>query len=215
MKTSTNKIFKDLFTRFSEINHLENQIKQAVKLIVTAKKNQNKILVCGNGGSCTDAEHISGELNKSFILKREIPEALYKKIKEVFPNDADMFLQNLQQGVPTISLPSLVATNTAYNNDNLPQLTYAQLVYSLSSQGDILICLSTSGNSLNVVNAAKIAKVLGVKVISLTGRTGGKLKEFSDILINVSEEMCYRVQELHVPIYHTICMAVESELFGE
>ena len=110
MKTSTNKIFKDLFTRFSEINHLENQIKQAVKLIVTAKKNQNKILVCGNGGSCTDAEHISGELNKSFILKREIPKALYKKIKELFPNDADMFLQNLQQGVPTISLPQRLQT---------------------------------------------------------------------------------------------------------
>ena len=215
MKKTTLDLIDNLLTRKPELEYLKNALIDATQMICEARASQNKILVCGNGGSYSDAEHIAGEFNKSFCLKRPIPDELYNKLKSEFPEDADSFKENLEQGIPCIPLPSIVASNTAFNNDKNADFTYAQMTYALGKPNDILICISTSGNSKNVVYPAKLAKTLGIKVISLTGETGGKLKNLSNILLNAPEKETYLVQEHHLSIYHTLCLSVENEIFGK
>ena len=170
-----------------------------------------KILLCGNGGSAADSEHIAGELLKGFLTKRT-------------PNDRELtglslalgseeLAGKLQRGIPAIPLPSMSAAISAFSNDVDPELVYAQLVYALGKKGDVLIGLSTSGNSKNVVHAIKIAKSLGIKTIALTGRDGGELKNIADVTIRVPATETYKVQEYHLPIYHAICAEAERILF--
>ena len=214
MKDKSTYFINDLIERHSELEYLRKPITDAVKAICGMKE-YNKILLCGNGGSAADSEHMAGELNKGFILKRKIDNKLVAKLNKQFPEDAEMFEKHLQNGIQSIPLGSLTGTNTAYLNDCEPSLLFAQGVNVFGKSGDILVCFSTSGNSKNVVNAAKLAKLKGLTIISLTGESGGKLKDLSDILLNAPSSVTHLIQEYHLPIYHTICLAVENEIFGE
>ena len=214
MKQRTLDIKKDFFERHTDLTYLDEPITKAITLIVNLKK-ENKILLCGNGGSAADCEHIAGEFLKSFELKRKLSEKMYKKLKDLYGDEGTFIADNLQQAVKAIPLTSFCAYNTAFLNDCNEKMMFAQLVNALGIKDDILISISTSGNSKNVVYASMLAKTMGIKVIALTGETGGKLKDIADITINVPSKRVYRIQEYHLPIYHLICLCVESELFEE
>jgi len=161
--------------------------------------------------------HIVGELMKGFLLPRKLqdfkPEFI-KRATELFPNDVNYFNANLQCALPAISLVSETALNTAFANDNAPDLSFAQQVLGIGREGDVLLAISTSGNSENVIYAVEVAKIIGVKSIAMTGRRGGKLKHISDISVCVPADSSYTIQEYHLPIYHMLCLAVENEFFG-
>ena len=214
MKQRTLEIKKDFFERHTDLMYLDEQITKSIELIVDLKK-ENKILLCGNGGSAADCEHIAGELLKSFELKRKLSDKMYKKLKDSYGEEGTFIADNLQQAVKAIPLTSFCAYNTAFLNDCNEKMMFAQLVNALGIKDDILISISTSGNSKNVVYASMLAKTMGIKVIALTGETGGKLKDIADITINVPSKRVYRIQEYHLPIYHLLCLCVESELFEE
>ena len=168
-----------------------------------------KLLIAGNGGSASDSLHIVGELMKGFCNPRKINDELREKI-------GDEELSNvLQYGLPAISLCSETALFTAFLNDQSADAVFAQGVLGYGKKEDILLLISTSGNSSNCVKAMKVAKALGIKVIALTGKKDSKLSEGADVTIKATETETYKIQELHLPIYHAICLALEQEFFGE
>lgn len=187
----------------------ESAIRKAVDAIIEMYCDGAKLLLCGNGGSAADCSHIAGELLKGFLLKRPITDADRVLLSDLPEREA------LQRGVCAISLPDQGAVLSAYANDEIPDMVYAQLVYAMHSEGDVFLGLSTSGNSKNVVLAAQCAKGMGLKTIAMTGEKGGKLAEICDICIRVPATETYLVQEYHLPVYHAICAQVEETLFGE
>ncbi|MFR4981108.1 MAG: SIS domain-containing protein [Clostridium neonatale] len=215
MKQSSIDILKELIYKYDKLEELYENIFEAINLLKNCYGNGCKVLVCGNGGSAADSEHIVGELMKGFLLSRTMKNQDKEKLKDMFPDDAYYLMENLQQALPTISLVSQTALQTAFANDNAPDLSFAQQVYGYGNCGDVLISISTSGNSKNVLYASQIAKMKQLKVISLTGDTGGKLKALSDVIINVPSNKTFEIQEYHLPIYHAICACLENEFFGE
>lgn len=207
------KILSEMLNRYSVLQHLEEPIFTAAQKIIETYRNGGKVLVCGNGGSCSDADHIVGELMKSFEGHRPLDDDFQQKLKELSPERGTMLAEKLQQGLPAISLTVHNALITAIANDINGDVIFAQQVTGLGNKGDVLIGLSTSGNSKNVIDAFIVAKAKGLFTVGLTGETGGKMKEWSDVLINVPEKRTAYVQELHLPVYHAICMMIETELF--
>lgn len=194
-----------LYERYPALEACKEDIEKAVEMMVETYQKGGKILICGNGGSASDSEHIVGELLKGFILKRpvsdeRIPERLRK---------------GLQGSLPAISLPSQCAILSAFINDVDPEMMYAQLVYGYAKKEDLVIGLSTSGNSKNVVNAIELAKCMGVSTISMTGEAESKMSELSDVTIRVPAIETYKVQEYHLPVYHYLCAEVEKAFFAE
>ena len=214
MKERTQNYLDDFFARHEELEYLRESVIKAYELIVELKK-ENKLLICGNGGSCADSEHIAGELLKSFKLKRKLPHETFEKFEDEFGIEGGAIANNLQQGIKAIPLTGFPGLATAFSNDCNSKFLYAQLVNALGIEGDVLIAISTSGNSQNVVLAAKVAKALGIKVVALTGESGGQLKDIADILLNAPSKEVYIIQEYHLPLYHLICLCAESELFDE
>jgi len=214
MKNSSINILKDLIIRYPELEQNYNNILDSINIIADCYKNGGKVLVCGNGGSAADSEHIVGELMKGFLLPRKLEVKDQEKIKEIFPEDAEYLIDNLQQALPTISLVSQTALQTAFANDNAPDLSFAQQVLGYGNKNDVLISISTSGNSKNVLYASQIAKCKEMKVVSLTGSKGGILKDLSNVLINVPSDETFIIQEYHLPVYHAICACLENEFFG-
>ena len=210
----TNKILKNLIERYSNLIHLESSIEEAVKIIVRAYNNGGKVLVCGNGGSSADSDHVVGELMKSFEMKRPLDQAVQKNLRALFPERGDFLAENLQQGLPAISLSAHSALISAISNDIGGDLIFAQQVVGYGNPGDILLAFSTSGNAQNVIDALIVAKAKGLKTIGMTGETGGKMQTYCDLLINVPETRTAFVQELHLPVYHAICLMVESTIFS-
>ena len=208
-------ILLELLNRYSRLIYLEDSIKEAVVLITDSFKKGGKVLVCGNGGSSSDADHIVGELMKSFEGKRPLNPDLHQKIRKISAERGNKLAETLQQGLPAISLSAHTALITAIANDIGGEAIFAQQITGLGYKGDILIGLSTSGNSQNVVDALIVAKANGLKTIGFTGDTGGKMKEFCDVLLNVPERRTAFIQELHLPLYHTICRMVENEMFNQ
>lgn len=207
-------MINELITRYPVLDSIKSDIESAKEALIECYNNGGKVLLCGNGGSCSDCDHIVGELMKGFLSKRKLSDEKKTAIKSKCDSVEDNVLDKLQQGLPAISLPSITGLNSAFCNDVDPELMYAQSVLALAKQGDVLVALSTSGNSKNVLAAAKIAKGLGIKVISLTGCTGGMLKQFSDVCICAPEKETFKIQELHLPIYHYLCAEIESYFFG-
>lgn len=193
---------------------LRGSVEAAFNAICDTYRRGGKLLCCGNGGSAADSDHIVGELLKSFILKRPIDPALHSALTAL-GEDGAFIAANLEGALPAISLTAHTALISAYANDREPALVYAQQVAGLGRPGDALIALSTSGNSKNCVYAALTAKAAGITVIAMTGSGGGKLARIADILINVPENETYRVQELHLPVYHCLCAMLEAEFFGK
>ena len=207
-------ILEELINRYTHLKHLQMTVLNTVEAIVKTFRNRGKVLVCGNGGSCSDADHIVGELMKSFEGQRPTEKSLQEKLKELSPERGKLLAEKLQQGLPAISLTAHNALITAITNDIGGEMIFAQQVTGLGNKGDILIGLSTTGNSQNVIDAMIVAKAKGLTTIGFTGESGGKMKEWCDILINVPETRTAYVQELHLPVYHAICMMVEKEIFG-
>lgn len=194
---------KELLERYPALYECRDSIGKALDMITNTYKNGGKVLVCGNGGSAADSEHIVGELMKGFLSKREVTdERIPERLRE-----------NLQGALPAISLPSQCAILSAFVNDVEPDMMYAQMVYGYAKENDLVIGISTSGNSKNVVNAVEVAKCVGAKTLSLTGQNESKLSELSDVTIRVPETETYKVQELHLPVYHYLCAGVEKAMF--
>ncbi len=206
-------MLNELLKRYPCLESAREDITEAENALITAFKNGNKLLICGNGGSCADCEHIVGELMKCFLSKRPLTEEQKAEMKANCPEIEDKYLLLLQRAVPAIALPSFTALNTAFCNDVEPELVFAQGLMGLGKKDDVLLCISTSGNSKNVVAAALTAKALGLETIGLTGKTGGKLKSICDICVCVPETETFKVQELHLPVYHYLCARVEVKIF--
>ena len=208
-------MINELVNRYPVLGEIRDDIEMVYKILVECYENGGKLMACGNGGSCADSEHIVGELMKGFLKKRPLSQEQIAEMKKNNPNMEDAWLAKLQGGLPAFALPSFGALNTAFCNDVDPELIYAQPLMGMGKPGDILVCISTSGNSKNVVAAAHVGKALGLQVIALTGETGGKLKNLADICICVPETETFKVQELHLPVYHYLCAETEAHFYSE
>lgn len=197
-----------LCQRLPSLENCRDSIQQATDLLIQSFQQGNKLLLCGNGGSAADCEHIAGELIKRFSAPRPLPSELSGLL------GAEL-AQNLHGGLPALSLPSMIGFHTAFTNDDDPAYAFAQQVIAFGKTGDVLLAISTSGNSQNLIHAVHTAKVLGLKTIALTGESGGKLAPLCDLAILAPASDTPRVQELHLPIYHSICTVVENTLFPE
>ena len=206
-------MINELIERYPTLLPIKDIIKTSSDELIKCFENGGKLLICGNGGSCADSDHIVGELMKGFLKKRPLSDEIKSIMKQNNPDINNEVLEKLQMGLPAIALPSFSALNSAFCNDVDSELIYAQALMGLGNKNDILLCISTSGNSKNVYAAAMVGKSLGLKVIGLTGKDGGKLKEISDICITAPETETFKIQELHLPIYHYICASVEEHFF--
>ena len=204
---------ENLVERYSLLESCKEDIEQAYACLATCYSNNGKVLVCGNGGSCADAEHIVGELMKGFCKKRPLSAKLVENIENINPEQGTYIANMLECGLSAIALSAHTALNTAFANDKDADLIYAQEVMGYGQSKDVFWGISTSGNSKNVIYAMQVAKAIGLKTSALTGRDGGKLAQLSDISIIVPSHETYQIQELHLPIYHTLCLMLEDTFF--
>ena len=211
MEKSSFALIDEILENSGLKNKYKEEIVAATEAICKAFKSGNRLYVCGNGGSAADSEHIVGEFAKSFRKKRPADKTFAEKFLESFPEDGEL-IKRTETGFPAFSLVSQSGVMTAVNNDIGGDYVFSQQVYAYANAGDIFIGISTSGNSVPVCNAAKIAKVKGAKVIALVGKTGGDLKKLADICVLSEKQETYLVQQEHIVIYHAICAAVEEEL---
>lgn len=206
-------ILDTLITRYPVLAPMKDQIQAAHDLLAASFASGGKLMLCGNGGSACDCEHIAGELMKSFVLPRPLGQQDAEALKAA--GDAgDRLASALQQGLPCIVLNGLPGLSSAFANDEEPALVYAQQAWVYAREGDVLLGVTTSGNSDNVVQAAIAAKARGAKIIGLTGQKLGRLAPLCDVLLNVPDTETFRVQELHLPIYHALCLMLEEHFFG-
>ena len=196
----------ELFEHYPALVSQKEALEKARELLIDTYRQGGKLLLCGNGGSAADCDHIAGELLKGFASKRELTADLRAAVGEELAS-------RLQMGLPAISLPSQGAIISAFCNDVDAKTVYAQLVLALSKPGDLLWCISTSGNSANVVAAARVAKALGVRVIGMAGERKCALDELCDVVLHAPATQTYRVQEYHLPMYHWLCAEVEEYFF--
>lgn len=204
----------NLVERYPKLKTCADDIFSAYELLKTAYLQHHKLLIAGNGGSAADAQHIAGELMKSFKLKRPLSESLTEKLIHVDPEKGLFLSQTLEMPLTAIPLLGSDALNTAYLNDVGGSGFFAQQLLGMGNAGDIFLGISTSGNSENILYAAVLAKAMDMKVIALTGTSGGKLKSHADVSICVSETETYMIQELHLPVYHCLCLMLENYFFG-
>jgi len=204
---------EQLISAYPELEACATDIQAAFEILRTCYRQGGKLLTCGNGGSAADAEHIVGELMKGYLLKRPIPEEMRLKLASISQQDGDYLADHLQGALPAISLVSQTSLLSAIANDTAADMVYAQQVYAYGREGDVLIGLSTSGNSRNVIYAMQVARALGLHTIGLTGSTGGALKPLCDICICVPGESTPMIQERHLPIFHVLCAMLEEEFF--
>lgn len=196
----------DLFVRYPNLDRIREPIEEAIRLITATYRSGGKLLLCGNGGSASDCDHIAGELLKGFKSRRKLNDKEKRQI-------GLKMAEELQGSLPTIPLPVFHGLGTAFSNDCNPEYIYAQLVWGLGSKGDSIVAISTSGNSKNILRAVEVAKKKGLTTIGLTGESGGELKEFCDCTLRVPSNETFIVQEYHLPIYHYICLELEKRFF--
>lgn len=215
MKTEIYKHIEVLVNRYPVLNSVKDEIVEAYFLLVESYKNEGKLLIAGNGGSAADAEHIVGELMKGFKLPRKLNENFTDKLISENEELGTVLAESLQGALPAIALDGHPALSTAYMNDCEPLLCFAQQVNGYGKAGDVFLGISTSGNSKNIFYAATTAHAKGMKVIGLTGAKDSKLAQMSDVCIKVPQTETYMIQELHLPVYHCLCLMLEDEFFGE
>ena len=209
-----NKEIGILVSRYPELAECANEIEQAYEILKESYKNGGKLLIAGNGGSAADAEHIVGELMKGFKSPRKPSAEFAKRLIDENEELGTVLAENLQGALPAIALDGHLALSTAYMNDCEPLLCFAQQVNGYGKEGDVFLGISTSGNSKNVLYAATTAHTKGMKVIGLTGAKDSKLAQMSDVCIKVPQTETYMIQELHLPVYHCLCLMLEEEFFG-
>lgn len=203
-----------LLERYPSLVVCQGDITKAYDLLENSYSNGRKLLVCGNGGSASDSEHIVGELMKEFKLKRKVFSHQAVAMKAIDPELGATLAQHLQGALPAITLTAHSSLTTAFMNDSEPVLVFAQQVNGYGKEGDSFLGISTSGNSMNVLYAAVTAKARGLKVIGLTGQRESKLSKLADVCIRVPETETYKIQELHLPVYHCLCLMLEEHFFG-
>lgn len=203
----TSVIFQELFQRYPSLESCKSDIYNTFTAMSECFESGGKVLCCGNGGSAADCDHFAGELLKGFLKKRPLSDCEKQKLGNGFIAD------NLQKGLPVISLCTHSALMTAFENDVVPALVFAQQVYAYAKKGDVLFCLSTSGNSENVVYAAQTAKASGIVTVAITGKNESKLSEICDICIRLPETETFKIQELTLPVYHCIAAMIEEYFF--
>ena len=204
-----------LLSRYPALSSCANSILEAYNIISLAFSADHKLLVAGNGGSAADSEHIAGELMKRFKRPRPIPTPLASKLISIDPTRGSQLAKNLERSLMAIPLVAHEALTTAYINDVDGYGVFAQQLFGFGRPGDVFLAISTSGNSQNIMNAAIVARALDIKVIGLTGADGGELGRFADVAVKVPETETYKIQELHLPIYHCWCLMLEEHFFGE
>ena len=205
----------ELIERYPALHICKADIKKAVEALIESFENGGKLLIAGNGGSCADSDHISGELLKSFVKKR-IPDADFiDSLKKIDSETGEYLSDKLQGSLPAIALTNNAALMTASLNDVDGNVMFAQQVNGYGKPGDIFLGISTSGNSKNIVYATVVAKAKGLVTIALTGKNGGKLKDIADISIVVPQSETFKIQELHLPVYHALCLEVEAHFWKE
>lgn len=213
MKSEVKNIFANLLDQYNALQSLQDEIMAAYELLKECYSSKNKVLICGNGGSASDSEHIVSELMKGFLLKRPLDDKTKSTLSEKY-SSVSSITNKLQGTLRAMSLVSQTSLITALMNDVGEDMVFAQQVYGYLDENDVLIALSTSGNALNVVNAAKTARALNGKVISVTGKNGGELKEISNIALCLPSDETYKIQEYTLPIYHALCAMLEEEFFN-
>ena len=200
---------QELIARYPALQSCECEIERGARMLIDTFEKGGRLYLCGNGGSAADADHIVGELMKGFLKRRP----LSAEQKAAFSEEDTHLAAGLMGGLPAISLHSQSSLLTAFMNDEDPSLVFAQALYSLGREGDVLLAISTSGNSANIVNTAKVARALGMRVLTLTGENFCRLDPLSDVIVHVEDTETYRIQELHLPVYHWLCAAVEDHFF--
>ena len=209
----TQKLLDTLVKRYPSLEGIRNDVENVSNIIIESYENGGKLLTCGNGGSNADADHIVGELMKSFSKKRPLESSFENSLASIDPEKAEFLASHLERGLPAISLSAHAALNTAVSNDIHGDLIFAQQVNGYGKKGDVFLGITTSGNSKNVIYAAIVAKAKGMKVLGLTGETGGELKNYCDAIIRVPAKWTPEVQEYHLPVYHTVCQIIEYHFF--
>lgn len=202
-----------LIERYPVLASVENEIRTAYQVLERAYTNHKKLLVGGNGGSCADAEHIVGELMKGFVKKREIPKTMQERLLGLDQELGKHLANGLQSSLRAIAITGHAGLSTAFANDVDSEMTYAQQVNGYGDEGDVLLAISTSGNSKNLIYAALTARAKDMPVVLLSGKDGGKLRAIADVSIVVPNQKTYQIQELHLPIYHALCLQLEDKFF--
>jgi D-sedoheptulose 7-phosphate isomerase len=210
---TTEEILKDLIRRYPPLKTCEESIRTAGSTLIDCYKNDGKLLVCGNGGSASDSDHIVGELMKSFSKKRPLPMELAKKLEGISPEKGPILASKLERGLPAIALHAHGGLVSAISNDIGGDYIYAQQVLGYGKKNDVLLAITTSGNSVNVLEACITARALDMKIIGLLGESGGKVKSLCDVAICVPATSTAKVQEFHLPVYHALCIMVEETFF--
>lgn len=203
---------EELLERYPRLMPCAPSIRAALDVLLACFRAGGSLYVCGNGGSAADTEHVVGELVKSFKFKRPVSRAFRDAYRRANGCDAPAWLEG---ALPAFSLVSQTALMTAFTNDEAAEGAMAQQVYAYAGMGDALLCISTSGNSANVVHAAKVARAKGCAVVALTGARESKLSRLADVCVRAPESETFKIQELHLPIYHALCATLEAELFAE
>ncbi|MCL2066588.1 MAG: SIS domain-containing protein [Treponema sp.] len=204
---------QQLTERYPQLIAVKENINTAFNILSESFANNGKLLIAGNGGSAADAEHIVGELMKGFVKNRKLPDSFITDIGKIDTGIADYITPRLRPALPAISLSGHNSLNTACINDIDGNIIFAQQVYGYGKEGDVFLGISTSGNSKNILYAAGVARVKKMKVIALTGAGGGKLTNLSDVSICVPETETWKIQELHMPVYHCLCLMLEERFF--
>lgn len=203
-----------LVQRYPVLQACAEDIEKAYRILEECYTHDGKLLIAGNGGSAADSEHIAGELMKRFKIPRPVPASFAQKLRETDPVRGPELAKNLEHGLMAIPLVAHEALSTAYINDVDGLGVFAQQLYGFGRPGDVFLGISTSGNSRNVMSATVVARALGLKVIGLTGAKGGELASVADVAIRVPETETFMIQELHLPVYHCLCLMLEERFFG-
>lgn len=214
MEDKLHKHIELLTERYPKLAVCKEDVIKAYNILEAAYEDSRKLLVCGNGGSASDSEHIVGELMKEFRLKRKVFANQTEAMKAIDPEMGQILAENLQGALPAICLTGHSALSTAFMNDANADLIFAQQVNGYGKPNDVFLGISTSGNSKNVVYAAITAKAKGLSVIGLTGQNNSKIASIADVCIKVPEVETYKIQELHLPVYHCLCLMLEDKFFG-
>jgi D-sedoheptulose 7-phosphate isomerase len=208
--------FKELYNNYPELRRISGQIESAFNEIKNSLESGGTLFVCGNGGSASDAEHIVGELMKNFLIDRKLDKSVRKKFAEMYgEEESGYILSRLQPGIRAYSLSSHPGFISAYLNDVDPDFIFAQQLFVMGREGDILLGISTSGNSENIYRAFQTADCIGIKTVLLTGKNGGKCAQICNIPVKIDEVETFRIQEYHLPVYHALCASLEEYFYGK
>ena len=207
------KYLEELTDRYPVLEPVKDSVWQVYEILRECFESGHKLLVAGNGGSAADSEHIVGELMKGFIKRRQVPEDMAEKLEAIGGEDGRALAHKLQGGLPAIALTNHPGLSTAFLNDVDGEMIYAQQVYGYGKEGDVFLGISTSGNAANIRYALITAKAKGMKVVGLTGKDGGSLGSQADAAVVVPEQETFKIQELHLPVYHVLCLMLEEHFF--